>query len=280
MQKSNRLVWLLMLAALLALAYWPLGARVKYALRDTVLPLEDALTALRRRVGGVDRAAPADENRRLGEEVARLRAEVGVLRAVEERYERLRARVGFKPSLPLAFIPCEVVGRDVSGWWRSVRLNKGYQEGVQPDCAVATGEGLVGRTQHVTERGAEALLLCDPACRVSARLPRNRGFGVLRGQGLSPSGRPLCRLELVDRTDPPRTNDQVVTSGLGGVFPSGLAIGYVERVYESDEHATLSADVVPAADLARLDLVFVVAADEDPFSLMRRKALWNPEETP
>jgi rod shape-determining protein MreC len=55
-----------------------------------------------------------------------------------------------------------------------------------------------------------------------------------------------------------RPGDEVLTSGMGGVFPKGLLIGYVEDVYKDDSGLYQHADVVPKADLGVLAYVFVV----------------------
>jgi len=56
--------------------------------------------------------------------------------------------------------------------------------------------------------------------------------------------------------------DEVVTSGLGGTFPAGLLIGYVERVQADPSGLFHGADVIPKADLGLLDFVFVVLGEE------------------
>jgi len=263
------LYWAALTAVALTLLNLPTAAarRVRGAVREALAPLHGLLSgaALRvreaashlRGLGGM-----VGENRRMAEELALLRRRVHELSALDAENEALRAQLGFRRAERRPLIPAEVIARDPTGWWQTVRLDRGARDGLRPGLAVIAAEGLVGRTVEVSARTADVLLISDPNSRVSARLPRTDAVGVLIGSGVRPSGRVVCRLDFVHRHLPVKPGDEVVTSGLGGVFPSGLVIGYVEAVFTDEQGLYHYAEVIPRADLGQLRYTFVLPADE------------------
>jgi len=69
--------------------------------------------------------------------------------------------------------------------------------------------------------------------------------------------------------------DEVITSGLGGVYPSGLVIGHVDRVRLDPSELYQSADIVPTSNFRSLDMMFVMSRDENTLSVKR--GAWNME---
>jgi rod shape-determining protein MreC len=162
-------------------------------------------------------------------------------------------------------VPCDVLSRNISGWWNTVRIGKGSKEGIAENCAVISPDGLVGKTTEVTPRTAEVLLVSDPACRVSAKIARINVFGLVRGSGSDRKGMPRARMEFINKDAEVRIGDEVVTSGLssaGGFVPKGVHIGYVEKVYLNDSGLFQYAEIVPRATVGLLDYVFVVSGVE------------------
>lgn len=242
-----------------------LSSRLKGSLREGLAPLHEVLSGagLRlREAGSTVRGfgGLVGENRRMAENLIRLQEEVRRLEALQEENDSLRASLGFVRSSPWPLIPAQIIARDVSGWWQTVRINRGRLAGVGRDCAVLTQDGLAGRTMDATGNTAEVLLISDPSCRVAVRLPRSGAFGILRGDGVARNGRVSCRLELINRNTELRPGDEVRTSGLGGVFPPDLPVGYVESFKRDSAGLTQSARVQPHATLGAIRIVFVVPA--------------------
>lgn len=259
-------VWVGLLAVLLALLNLPLpvAREAKAALRGFLAPLHEffSTAGLRMReaaatvrgIGGV-----AVKNRELEKEIVRLRSEQGTLRAAARESAQLRDLLGFRARALPDLIPTEIIARDVSGWWQTVRVNCGTKERVVPDSAVVSADGLAGRVIEVSDHTADILLVSDPACKVAARVVRTGSFGIVTGQGVRWNGQVVCRMEFVNRNHPVRPGDEVVTSGLGGIFPPDLLIGFVERVEMDESGLYRSADVVPRAELGTMRHLFVLA---------------------
>jgi rod shape-determining protein MreC len=204
-------------------------------------------------------------------ELLRLRNQLREMKTIEQENIQLRNQLGYLQRVDRRLLPCEVIGRDVSGWWQTVRLGKGVADGVEPDRAVVTANGLVGRTIDVSVRTADVLLISDPTCKVSARITRTGAFGVVRGNGVAWDGRASCRMDFINKNLSVRPGDEVVTSGLGGVFPKGLLIGYVETVQRDSSGLYQQAQILPKASLGMLTYVFVVSEEDAAAELLREK---------
>ncbi len=241
----------------------PATRRVKALVREGFAPLQKALAVFGARsreagtaIRGVSTAVK--ENREMAAELVRLRFRLGELQALEDENVELRSQLQFARRAERRLVPCEVISRDLSGWWQVLRLGSGRADGIMDDCAVVSSEGLIGKTVDVSRLAADVLLISDPGCKVAARVARSGAFGIVVGQGVSFRGRPVCRMDFINKDVPIRVGDEVVTSGLGGVFPRGLLVGYVERVYQDDSGLFQHADILPKADLGRLTYVFVI----------------------
>jgi rod shape-determining protein MreC len=108
----------------------------------------------------------------------------------------------------------------------------------------------------VGENISVVLLLSDENCRVAASVEGSREQGIVQGERVTGSVTPLLDLNFLSKQANIETGRKAYTSGMGGVFPSGLLIGTVQsfRVRELDGQARIA----PAVDLSHLEDVFVV----------------------
>ena len=281
MKEQRLIVWLTLGIILLVLLNLPqsISRQAKAALREGIAPLHSLLSGFTRKaregvnsirgLGGLMR-----ENQTMITEVARLRSEVRSLKFLESENIALRHQLNFTAQSPRRLLACEVIARDISGWWQTIRLGKGSADGIAPNMAVMTSVGLVGKTLDVSPRTSDVLLLSDPSCKISAQIIRTGLFGIVSGQGTSVRGQVVCLMDFVNKATPVKPGDEVVSSGLGGVFPKGLLLGYVEKVFTDRTGLYQKAYVIPKADIGGLDYVFVVKEDSNPIEeLLRKKGL-------
>ena len=244
-----------------------LSLKGKGAVRGVVAPAERGTSGFGQRLSEAASAirgmgGAVEEKRELSHELVRIQAELNKLRDVEDENLRLRRALEFRRQQPRPMIPCDVVSRNISGWWSSVRIGKGTGDGIRKNHAVISPDGLVGKTIEVSKHTAEVLLLCDPACRVSARIERANTFGLVRGGGVNLRGHPVARMDFIDKDTEVHVGDEVVTSGLsgeGGVSPKGVHIGYIVKVHRDDSGLFQYAEIAPSATVSLLDYVFVVS---------------------
>ena len=122
--------------------------------------------------------------------------------------------------------------------------------------AVLTEDGLVGKTTTVARNAATVLLISDENCRVAANIEGTRDQGIVSGERASGSGMPLIGIRFLSKMANLKPGQKVYSSGVGGVYPSGILIGGVKefKVKELEGYAS----VAPAVDLTNLEDVFVV----------------------
>ena len=274
MREKKYLIYVIVLAVLVLLnlpsfVEW----KIKAFSRDNLVPFHNMVSTFSVKwhafVSFVrNPGRPAEEKRKLMEEVAILRDHVRTLESAERENKELKKQLGFSSPSKRKMVLCEVVARDeISGWWQMITLNKGLIDGIEEGKAVITLDGLIGKTMQVARRTCDVLLVTDPNCRVAGKFVRTGTFGIVRGGGMPLTKAALLemlyapspsRMDYISREDEIWGHDEVVTSGLGGVFPEGLLVGYVKKVDIDPSGLYQRADLVPAADLGKLRYVFVV----------------------
>jgi rod shape-determining protein MreC len=185
-----------------------------------------------------------------------LKATNQALRDVEREVNRLRLALNYRERDVFKLVPAEIVTRDASTWWRTVTINRGKRDGIEGDMAVVTDAGLVGKTTTVSDSISVVLLVSDENCRVAASVEGTREQGIVAGERVAGALTPLLDLNFLSKQANLQPGQKAYTSGVGGVFPSGLLIGTVKefKVRELDAQARLT----PAVDLSKLEDVFVV----------------------
>lgn len=172
---------------------------------------------------------------------------------------RLRQLVGWREQSPWKgkLKLARVVLREPANWWRSVQIDLGRRDGLRSNLPVLTAEGLVGRVGSVGFDQSRVLLIGDPNCKVSALVENeSRDSGILGPSG--PLETELALLSYLPRTSSLKPGQNVVTSGLGGIFPKGIAIGKVVDARPVEFGLYVEARVKLAANLNALEEVWVL----------------------
>lgn len=198
------------------------------------------------------------ENEALRLKVEDLTVQLAALDEAVAENEVLRRELGFAQTYRVLGLR----GADVTGivaahqpgnLIRAITIDVGSAAGLLPDMAVVTGRGLVGRIVRVDGSLAEVMLITDSRSAVAALVQRTRVGGLLRGQL---DGTLL--MEGINRDADIEVGDIILTSGLGGVFPKGVVVGWVREVRRSDTAMFQSAVITPSVDLDSLEVVLIV----------------------
>jgi rod shape-determining protein MreC len=192
------------------------------------------------------------ENRALKAEIERMSLDRVRISQDADQAHRLQALLGFKEQFISQTMAAQVIGGSGSELSRSVFIDKGSRDGVKPDMAVITADGIVGKVLHVYRATSEVLLINDQSSGVGAILDQTRLQGILNGTA---AGELVLGRVMSDETVPP--GEMVLTSGGDGIFPKGLPIGKVSKITPGSD-LFLNIQVRPAADLSRLEEVLVV----------------------
>ena len=245
------------LAVVLSLALMALGPSRKVAVARSVVT---GLLGLGHRVFAwpMDIAGLRYENQVLREQNLRLSLEVLELREAGLENERLRGLLRFRREAgnAVAYLAARVVARDPDYVPNAVLIDVGRSDGVRERMPVVTADGLVGRVLETHSGSAVVQLLLDRNCRVSAIVQRR---DRVRGIALCEDG--TFYLEHVPLRAEITVGDVVVSSGLGGVFPKGLLVGYVERVGEEEQGLFREVILTTGVNFSNLEEVFVLKQD-------------------
>jgi rod shape-determining protein MreC len=208
--------------------------------------------------GYVDLRGVREENLRLREEISRLEQSLWMERDLVASHRRLSSVLDLVERIPGNPIVAEVIGLDASAWFRTITVNRGKAQGVALNAPVIAPGGLVGRVISLGSEVAQIQLLTDRDCSVGALLARTRARGVVAGSGeqASPTG---LTLNYVSNLEEVVEGDVIVTSGMDGIYPKGIAIGRVATV-RNGPHLFKLVTVEPAANLERLEEVFILEA--------------------
>lgn len=271
------LIWITLGVALLVVLNLPepFSLRGKALVREFLAPLQELVTGVsqssRQWIGAVRNLGEmAMDNRQMAAELTELRSELRYLAGLEQENAALRHQLGFLQRPDRQLVPAEIIGRDISGWWQTIRIGQGLVHGIDNNMAMVTPDGLVGHTMNVSAGTADVLLITDPTCRVSALISRVNVHGIVSGRGVPWRGQPLLQMDFINKDVSIEPGDEIVTSGLGGRYPRGIVIGHVERIERDESGLYQRAEIVPAADIGRLLYGFIVAETMDPVDAVFR----------
>lgn len=205
-----------------------------------------------------DAATLRSRNVELEQIVAQLTVENLRLKEIEAENVRLRSLLQFRDVNPsFTYKGGQVVGRIVANEptsiVKSILIDIGSSNGIEPGMPVVTERGLVGRVTDVYRNAARVLLITDSSSNVNTMLQNTRLRGMLRGR----AGQ-LPIMDYLPQDQPILVGDIVVTSGEGGNFPIGIPVGQVVEVEQNDVEMFQRAVVRTTVDFDTLETVLVV----------------------
>ncbi|MDR0472285.1 MAG: rod shape-determining protein MreC [Treponema sp.] len=191
---------------------------------------------------------------------------------IRQENNRLREQLDFSQDISYRHIAAEIIGNDPDNLFSALVINKGKKDGITVNMPVIayqknektrssdmapTGTVLVGKVVRTAQFESLIMPLYDSASYISSRLGESRIEGIVEGQGSADI--PLL-LRFVRRQTRGEISigEQVITSGLGGVFPSGILLGRVSRVLYQDTDTSIEIELESSADFSRLEYVFVI----------------------
>jgi len=240
----------------------PDGKHVSLLRRWTVTavtPLETAVHASSVKVRGawgnyVNLFHTRQQDAQLKQEVARLREEEASFAEDAAQGRRLQTLLGFKESYVTSTVAAQVIGTSGSERSHVLYLDKGSDDGIRPEQAVITPDGVVGKIRDVFPKTSQLLLISDSSSGAGVILATTRIRGIVKGTATG-------RVEIDNLTADSRikVGEPVVTSGGDLVFPRGLPVGTIESIAPDPLHQPYTSIVIKtAANLNRLEEVLVI----------------------
>lgn len=202
-----------------------------------------------------------DRVKELEGQVARMDQENRQAQTALEENERLRDLLDLRQAhRDFGFESATVTGRSATSWSSSLTISKGSSCGVEENMCVVTETGaLVGVVSEVGANWATVTTLIDPNISLGALVVETEDAAILTSD-LDAMSRGLCQLSYLPSSAELKAGDKVVTSGLGGVYPSGIVIGTVMEQGTTSSGMEHYALVQPTVVLEDLKQVFVVTS--------------------
>ena len=201
-----------------------------------------------------------EENEQLRKSLARAGARINRQREAEVANIRLRLLLNFTSNYGYEYLGAKVVAWDPGPWFKTITIDRGEADGIKTGQPVVSDQGVVGRTAEVSAHFAKVLLMVDYNSSIDAYVQRTRVRGILSGKSEK-----YCALKYILKNEELLKGDVIITSGLDGIFPRGLPLGYITRVNKTGQDIFQEVDVVPAVDFDRVEEVLVVTSEQPQF---------------
>ena len=186
-----------------------------------------------------------DRNEQLEAENAELRQQMvdyDRIKAENDAYKAL-ARIQDTNS-EASYVSAFVIGRDPLDEFGGFTLDQGSTDGVAVNDAIISDRGyLLGVVVEVDATSCKVMTILHPSFNAAGVISRTRENGIMTN---------------LDRATEARKGDQVITTGLGGVFPANLLVGTVQEVVPEQSGKSSSAVILPGADPRTVKHVFIV----------------------
>ena len=200
-----------------------------------------------------------DRNEQLEAENAELRQQMvdyDRIKAENDAYKAL-ARIQDTNS-EASYVSAFVIGRDPLDEFGGFTLDQGSTDGVAVNDAIISDWGyLLGVVVEVDATSCKVMTILHPSFNAAGVISRTRENGIITGSAdYAADGQ--CVLTNLDRATEARKGDQVITTGLGGVFPANLLVGTVQEVVPEQSGKSSSAVILPGADPRTVKHVFIV----------------------
>lgn len=200
------------------------------------------------------------ENKALKEQIDALTIENTQLQQDKYQLNSLRALYKLDQQYEdYQTIGARVIASDSGNWFYSFVINKGSDDGVQLDCNVIAGSGLVGRVVSVGPDYATVESIISDTSNVSGTILSTSENLIISGDLQSVMSKGLIHFDqLSDKNDKAASGDKVVTSNISDKYLPGILIGYINSIDTASNNLTKSGTITPAVDFEHLQEVLVI----------------------
>ena len=199
------------------------------------------------------------ENEELSKENAELRNQMVDYDRIKAENEAYKALTNIQQQRPeMTYVSSFVIGRDPLDSFWGFTLDKGTLDGVAINDTIVSDEGyLLGMVTEVDLTSCKVMTILHPNFNAAGVVSRTRENGLITGSSdYAADG--LCLLTNLSKATMTEKNDQVITTGLGGVFPSDVLVGVVQELIPEASGKSMMAVIKPGADPRNVKHVFVI----------------------
>jgi rod shape-determining protein MreC len=202
-------------------------------------------------------------NQELEARVAELEAQLQNYEEIRQENERLSELLNFNiETQDLTYLGAKVIGKAPGHWFNILIINVGLKDGIKVDMPVITNDGLVGCVVDCGPNWSRVMAIVDSSAGVDAIVERTRDNGIVKGTVTSGEENKLLSLSNLPLDADLVPGDTVITSGLSGIYPKGIAIGEVSEVSPSSDGMSNEAVVTPWVDFEHIEEVLVITTEQ------------------
>lgn len=200
-----------------------------------------------------------EENEKLTTENAELRGQMVDYDKLKAENEAYKALTNIQEKHPeMSYVSSFVIGRDPLDSFYGFTLDKGSLDGVEANDAITSDEGyLLGVVTEVDLTSCKVMTILHPSFNAAGVVSRTRDNGIITGSA-DYAAEGLCILSNLSRSTLTKANDQVITTGLGGVFPPDVLVGVVQELVPEASGKSTIAVLKPGADPRTVKHVFII----------------------
>ncbi len=199
-----------------------------------------------------------EENDKLKEQISVLNSEAREINEIKSENERLRAMLSLKQKeTNRELVAANVISGDVDNWFSMFTLDCGSSDGVKINDTVITNDGLVGYIYEVGYNWSKVKTIIDSTGSVSSQIDRIGATGICNGDITLKNSFNL-KMSYLTLSSAVVIGDEVVTSGLGGLYPKGIHIGKVSEIKKSSDGISQTAIIKTGVAFDEVGEVFVI----------------------
>ena len=205
-----------------------------------------------------DRRQLISENARLRRQVVISQYRLQDLNVLEMENNRLRELLdSYEEVSEDRVMIAEILSTDLEHYRQRFIINRGAVDDVKVGQPLLDADGVVGQVESVSAMTSEALLITDPDHAVPVAIERTGARAIAEGTGDSSQ----LRLNNLTNSADVVLGDRLVTSGLGGIFPSGRPVAIIDEFTQRPDQNFAYVTATPVSALDRVQEVLLVFSD-------------------
>ena len=236
---------------------------VQSVVRSVLMPMQEGInktgSAIVGAVTNIETLRKAQsENEKLKEKVVQLQQEISLMQ--QDKYEIDQYRKLFDLSNQYEnyeMTGANVIAKDSGNWFHSFIIDKGSNDGLEPDMAVLAQGGLAGIITSVGPYSSRVMAIIDDDSNITAMSMSTKERCMVSGDlQLYEEGR--LRVMYIEKDASIAEGDKIITSNISTKYLPGLMIGYVDKLETDANNMTKSGTIIPYVDFSHLDTVLVI----------------------
>lgn len=203
-----------------------------------------------------------EQNEQLVSEMNELRKQNRGIEEYKTENERLKNLLGLKEQLTnYETLAAEVIAYGTSSWYDFIEINKGKKDGLDIHDVVITTEGIIGQITEVGTNWSKVSTIINSEHSMGVRIVRTGDIAIVSGDVLLAKDG-YCKMDFIAKDASLVTGDILETSGLGGIYPSGLSVGKIREIKSDNAGAMQYAVVEPFVEFDTIHEVIVIKSEQ------------------